>query len=178
MQVRSIAKILDVLIIVPFLFAVSGKHHIQPNYLLMAGVLAFIAIAFRGYKNLEFNDRFLLAFQVLIFAVIAALFLPYSLSIEGFAERMSLPVEQVYALLFYAILIIIGIYSTFWTQAGFIGVVGDPQVVRKDSLILLACVIGIALGVILVPNSLSLWLPLTAILWRCILYYKWHTWGF
>lgn len=135
MQVRTIAKILDVLIIMPFIFAISGKHHIQPNYLLMAGILAFIAIAFRWYKNLEFDDRFLLAAQVSIFTVIASLYAPSSLSIEEFVERVSLPVEQIYALLFYAILIIIGIYTTFLTQTGFIGCVGNPQEVKKDSLI-------------------------------------------
>ena len=59
MQARSVAEIIDVMVIVPFLFAASGKHNIQPNYLIIAGILAFIAIVFRWYNNLEFHDRFL-----------------------------------------------------------------------------------------------------------------------
>ncbi len=175
MQARNIAEFIDVLIIVPFLFAVSGKHNIQPNYLIVAGVLAFIAIAFRWYKNLEFHDRFLSALQVFIFTIIATLYLPLSLSIEEFAASRSLTAEQAYIILFYVILIIIGTYTTFWTKAGFIGIEGDPKVVRKDSLIVLACTITSVFGVILLPEFLVVWIGIIIILWRSILWFKRRT---
>ena len=148
MQARNIAETIDVLILLPFLFALSGKHNIQPHYLIIAGILAFAAIALRLYKNLEFHDRFLLAVQVLIFTVIAILYLPSYFSVEEFAQSVSLAAEQVYFILFYVILIIIGTYTTFWTKTGFTGIVGDSQVVRKDSLIVLSCTIVSLLGVI------------------------------
>jgi len=172
MQARSVAEIIDVMVIVPFLFAASGKHNIQPNYLIIAGILAFIAIVFRWYNNLEFHDRFLLALQVFIFTIIATLYLPSSFSIEGFAESRSLTVEQAYLILFYIILIIIGIYTTFLTKTGFIGILVDPQVVRRDSLIVLACTIVSILGVIFLPKLSILWIGITIILWRSTSLFK------
>jgi hypothetical protein len=173
MRATSIAIILDFLFIVPFIFIASSRHeNLEPRHLILAGIFAFLSIAFRWYKNLGFDDRFWLALQVLSFVAVTNLFLPSSLSIDAFAQYIHVAIEAIYILLFYIILIIIGIYTTFWTPIGFVGRAGDPQEVRKDSLMLLLSIIAAATGIIFFPDFIAGWFIVTGMLWRSTVYYK------
>jgi hypothetical protein len=124
--VQNILIFIDLMI---FIFLIQPAGWIFMVY-VVATLFSLIAIFLHWYNNIAF-DRVMLSLYLYLIT----------------KSILSMKYDLLHTHFIFPMLVAVGLYSTFFTQAGFIGVVGvDKKAVRKSSLVLLAIVLFVWLN--------------------------------
>jgi hypothetical protein len=125
MQAEHIITVINILFLLTCLL---GIFHFE-FFLYIAAILAAIALAFHWHKNIMINRLSLIGYVTAIFLILSNI------------------ISTIFVPVCYALVIGIGIYTTFWTKAGFIGVEGkNKTAIKRASLVFLGLVIVIPIG--------------------------------
>lgn len=142
MQAKNIAFLINILFLLALICVLSKERSFYPIY--AAAILAIISFGFHWYKNI-IVDRIMLTFYILFMIIAAGIFIPADVSNRLFTYIPSYLSTESGGLLFsYLLFFLVGFYTTFWTRAGFVGVIGDNQkAIRNASLALLGVVTAV-----------------------------------
>lgn len=128
MQIKYITILIHILFL---LVAAFGFYQDDLYPLSIAVILAALALWFHWYKNIMINRPMLILYVCTILIVLLNLV----------SSNILLPLYLAPFML-YSLVVGIGIYTTFSTEAGFVGVIGkDKKAIRRASLVLLSAVI-------------------------------------
>lgn len=126
---------INILIFLAIIFSMGRDASTYALYSLP--ILAVIALMIYWYKNIVIHRLLLALYVSTILVAIKEL-----LSLTHFPLSSDM-------LLFYGVLVVVGIYTTFCTRAGFVGVIGDNEAaIRTASLWLLAVVIIVTIIIV------------------------------
>lgn len=141
MEARNIITIINILFGLSILSAIRITSLYSFFYSFCAtAILAAVSLAFHWYKNIIVNRPMLVLY---IFFILVALFYTFPTAIAD-----QLPFHFV-ELWYYWILVAIGIYTTFFTKAGFVGVIGNNKKAIKNASLALLSVVTIILIIII-----------------------------
>lgn len=128
MQATNIIMLINTLFLLATVF---GFYQDVLYPLCITVILAAVALWFHWYKNIMINRPMLILYVCTILIVL----------LDLIPSNILLPLYLA-PLILYGLVVGIGIYTTFWTKAGFVGVIGkDKKAIRRASLVLLSAVI-------------------------------------
>jgi len=140
MKSAQLITFVNILLLLAVIFAVATDPSIYT--LQLVGFFAVVALGASWYKKITIN-RPLLVFYICMILVSVMSILPESIPVYLSSESSSV-------LFLYAIIVVVGIYTTFFTKAGFVGVIGDNQkAIRNASLALLGVAIAIPIIILI-----------------------------
>ncbi len=140
MKSEQLIAFVNILLLLAVVFAVASDGKLYT--LQLVGFFAAVALGTSLYKKITIN-RPLLVFYICMISVLIMSILPESIPVYLSSESFSI-------LFLYAIIVIVGICTTFFTKAGFVGVVGDNQkAIRNASLALLGVAIAIPIIILI-----------------------------
>lgn len=130
MQTKHMIILINALFILAWMFGFFGKITFP---ILSAAIFAAIGLGLHWYKNIMINRVMLIAYISTLVTILSGVIV--------YHMDLLLPLYFL-PLLLYVLAVSIGIYTTFWTDAGFIGVEGkNKKAIKKASLVLLGVIV-------------------------------------